>query len=204
MEQIMKYQQELKTAIDLIPMDQFDKIVDILHHARLNGQQVFVMGNGGSAATATHFMCDLAKATRKPGLPNFRAISLNDNIAILSAFANDEGYENVLAQQMVNLIQPGDVVVAISCSGNSENVIKAVEMACQTDAIIIGFTGRLGGKLAKLSDVNISAQTDAIQQQEDIHSMICHMIIVALIDLPGNEVVTHQSSYAEILHIPYK
>jgi len=198
MERFMKYLEELKTALDLIPMSQFDEIVDILHQARLDRKQVFVMGNGGSAATASHFMCDLAKATRKPDWPRFRAIGLNDNMAILSAYSNDEGYENALAEQMMNLIQPNDVVFAISCSGNSSNVIKAVSLAQQSDAVIIGLTGRDGGSLAGMCDVNISAQTDAIQQQEDIHSMICHMIIVALIELPETEVPTHQTVYAEI------
>ena len=197
MERINQYIDEMKAAIDLIPMDRFDQVVDILHQARLNGQQVFIMGNGGSASTASHFVCDLAKNTRNHGWPHFRAIGLTDNVAILTAYANDEGYENALAGQLANLLRPNDVVVAISCSGNSPNVIKAVELANQSGAITIGFTGRKGGKLATMSHVNISAQADAIQQQEDIHIMLCHMVTVALNELPKVEVIARRPAYSE-------
>ena len=197
MERFTRYQEELKSAIDQIPMDRFDQVVEILHQARLNGKQVFIMGNGGSATTASHFVCDLAKSTRNHGWPNLRAIGLTDNIAILTAYANDEGFENALAGQLLSLIRPNDVVVVISCSGNSANVIKAVELAHQYGAVIIGLTGRTGGKLAAMCAVNISAQVDAIQQQEDIHIMLCHMITVALNDLPKEEVITRRPAYAE-------
>ncbi len=194
---ITQYLEEMKAAIDLIPMDRFDQIVDILHQARLNGQQVFIMGNGGSASTASHFVCDLAKNTRFHDWPHFRAIGLTDNIAILTAYANDEGYENALAGQLANLVRPNDVVVAISCSGNSANVVKAVELANQSGAITISLTGRKGGKLATMSQVNISAHADAIQQQEDIHMMLCHMATVALNELPKVEVIARRPAYAE-------
>jgi D-sedoheptulose 7-phosphate isomerase len=197
MERITQYMGEMKTAIDLIPMERFDQIVDILHQARLNGQQVFIMGNGGSASTASHFVCDLAKNTRNYGWPNFRAIGLTDNVAILTAYANDEGYENALAGQLANLIRPNDVVVAISCSGNSANVLRAVELANNSGAITVGLTGRKGGHLATMCNVNISAQADAIQQQEDLHLMLCHMITVALNEQPKVEVITRRPAYAE-------
>lgn len=197
MERITQYLQEMKAAIDQIPMDRFDQIVDILHQARLNGQQVFVMGNGGSASAASHFVCDLAKGTRSQDWPHFRAIGLTDNVAILTAYANDEGYENALAGQLANLLRPNDVVFAISCSGNSPNVIKAVELANRSGATSIGLTGRKGGQLATLCHVNISAQADAIQQQEDIHLMLCHMISVALSEMPKVEVITRRPAYAE-------
>jgi D-sedoheptulose 7-phosphate isomerase len=197
MERIKQYLEEMKAAIDQIPMDRFDQIVDILHQARLNGQQVFIMGTGGSASAASHFVCDLAKGTRNQGWPHFRAIGLTDNVAILTAFANDEGYENALAGQLANLLRPNDVVFAISCSGNSPNVIKAVELANRSGAVTIGLTGRKGGQLATLCRVNISAQADAIQQQEDIHLMLCHMISVALNEMPKVEVITRRPAYAE-------
>lgn len=194
---IHQYLDEMKAGIDLIPMDRFDQVVEILHQARLNGQQIFIMGNGGSASTASHFVCDLAKNTRNHGWPSFRVIGLTDNVAILTAYANDEGYENALAGQLANLIRPNDVVVAISCSGNSANVIKAVELANQSGAITVGFSGRKGGKLATMCHVNISAQADAIQQQEDLHLMLCHMIIVALNEMPKVEVIDRRPAYAE-------
>ncbi len=197
MDRFTQYIEGLKSAIDQIPIDRFNQAVDILHQARLNGQQVFIMGNGGSAATASHFACDLAKNTRHHGWPNLRAIGLTDNVAILTAYANDEGYENALAGQLGNLIRPRDVVVAISCSGDSPNVIKAVELAHQSGAVIVGLTGRKGGKLAGLCTVNISVQADAIQQQEDIHTMLCHMITLALNDIPKVEVINRRPASAE-------
>lgn len=197
MERITQYREEMKGAIDLIPLERFDQVVETLHQARLNGQQVFIMGNGGSAATASHFVCDLAKNTRNNGWPHFRAIGLTDNVAILTAYANDEGYENALAGQLANLVRPNDVVVAISCSGNSANVIKAVELANRSGAKTISLTGRKGGKLATMSQINISAQVDAIQQQEDIHNMLCHMFTIALNEMPKVEVITRRPAYAE-------
>ena len=95
----------------------------------MNYRQVFILGNGGSASTAEHFVCDLAKNTKKDGWPHFRAIGLTDNMAVFSAYANDEGYENVFVEALANLVQPGDVVLGISTSGNSPNVINAIEFA---------------------------------------------------------------------------
>jgi phosphoheptose isomerase len=129
-----------------------EEVIDTLHDARLTGKQVFIMGNGGSASTASHFVCDLAKNTRKEGWPHFKAIGLADNIAIFSAYANDEGYDNVFAQQLASLICTGDIVIGISASGNSPNVLKAMEIAKQHRAKTIGFTGFDGGKLGKMVD----------------------------------------------------
>src|SRR6185503_21006555 len=117
MENLRNYITALHQAIDLLPHSLIAEVIDILERARLQGRQVFIMGNGGSASTATHFVCDLAKNTRKDGLPHFKVIGLADNMALFSAYANDEGYENVFAQQLANLINPEDVVIAISASG---------------------------------------------------------------------------------------
>ena len=101
-------------------------VITTLQRARMQGKQVFVMGNDGSATTASHFVCDLAKNTRREGLPHFWVIGLTDNMAIFSAYANDEGYENVFTQQLANLVNPGDIAIGISASGNSKNVINAL------------------------------------------------------------------------------
>src|SRR5512139_3495325 len=129
MEQINDYISTIKETLDKLPQDIIAEIIHTLHEARMYGRQIFVMGNGGSASTASHFVCDLAKNTRKVGWPNFRCIGLTDNMAILSAYANDEGFENVFSQQLDNLIRPRDIVIGISTSGNSPNVLNAIKLA---------------------------------------------------------------------------
>ena len=116
MENIQNYITGLHQTIDQLPKHLIVDVIGVLQYARMRGAQVFIMGNGGSAATASHFVCDLAKNTRREGLPHFRAIGLTDNMAIFSAYANDEGYENIFSQQLANLIRPGDVVIGISAS----------------------------------------------------------------------------------------
>ena len=175
-----EYTSELKKTLDNLPWAKLQQIVEILHRARIEGRQVFIMGNGGSASTATHMACDIGKNTAFPGYPRIRAISLNDNMAFFSALANDNGYENVFAEQLLNLVRPGDVVIAISASGNSPNVLKAIETAKQHSAYTIGWSGYEGGKLAKLADLSIVVHNNCIEQIEDIHLMLEHMVVQAL------------------------
>lgn len=176
MQSITDYLSELKQTIEKLPLEQIDQVITILHAARMRGRQIFIMGNGGSASTASHFVCDLGKNTRQPGWPNFKVIGMADNMAIFSAYANDEGYESVFANQLDSLLMPEDVVVAISTSGNSPNVLKAVELARQRGATVIGFTGFDGGRLASMVDVNVHVPSDCIEQVEDIHLMLEHLI----------------------------
>lgn len=182
MNPIQDYVNQLHKTLDELPESQIIEVIDVLNEARLSQRQIFIMGNGGSASTASHFVCDLSKNTRKNYLPNYRVIGLTDNMAVLSALANDEGYENVFAQQLVSFVQPGDVVIAISASGNSPNVLKATEMANQMGARTIGMTGFDGGKLAKLSQINIHVPSNIIEHVEDIHLMLEHLITKALRD----------------------
>jgi D-sedoheptulose 7-phosphate isomerase len=112
-----------------LPVESIARVVGILQEARVSGRQVFIMGNGGSASTATHFVCDLAKNTRRDELPHFRVIGLTDNMAMFSAYANDEGYEHVFEAQLANLIDSNDIVIGISASGNSRNVLNAMSLA---------------------------------------------------------------------------
>ncbi len=138
---INRYFCEIKTILDQIDPRPIQEAITLLHQARLDGRQVFVMGNGGSASTASHMVCDLAKNTRGHDLPGYKVIGLSDNMAIFSAYANDDGYENVFALQLANLVNPGDIVVAISTSGNSPNVLRAVDLANERGAKVIGMTG---------------------------------------------------------------
>lgn len=177
MEHIQNYISILQQTIDELPRQLIADVVDVLQDARIRGSKVFIMGNGGSASTATHFVCDLAKNTRHEGLPHFKAIGLTDNMAIFSAYANDEGYESVFAQQLANLIQPRDIVIAISASGNSKNVLNAIEEAQKHDVITIGFTGFDGGRLGQMVNINIHVKSDIIEHVEDIHLMLEHIIV---------------------------
>lgn len=180
MDVIGNYINDLHKILDSLPKEKIEQAINILHQARLDNRQVFIMGNGGSASTASHFVCDLAKNTRLVDRPHFRVIGLTDNMASFSAYANDEGYENVFVQQLAGFVQQGDIVLAISTSGNSRNVIRAVELANVRQALTIGFTGFDGGVLGGLVDLNIHITSDCIEQVEDVHLMLEHMICTAL------------------------
>lgn len=180
MKSLVDYTLELKYTLDRLALELVEEVVDCLHQARINGQQVFVMGNGGSAATATHLACDLGKNTVSPYAPRFRAIALTDNMAVFSAIGNDLGYENVFAEQLANLVRPGDIVIAISASGNSPNVLKAVKLAKAHNARTIGWSGYDGGKLASLVDIPVVVPNFCIEQIEDIHMMLGHMVTMAV------------------------
>lgn len=159
-----------------------ERFVDSLYAAFEEGSTVFLAGNGGSAAAASHFAQDLAKGTL-PSLGasrRFRVISLTDNIGYITALANDAGYETVFDQQLRNLAQPGDLLIAISCSGNSENVLRAVEYARSIDMKTIGITGFEGGKLASLVDSEVRIPVSDVGMAEAMHSIVFHYAMSAL------------------------
>jgi len=174
------YISELHTVIDGLSITDIEKVIEALHKARLNRNTIFVMGNGGSASTATHLACDLGKNTRQKGLPNFRLMGLADNMAVFSALANDEGYENVFVQQLESFVQKDDIVIGISASGRSPNVLKAIKYANKAGAISIGFTGFDGGKLASMVKIHVNVPCSCIEQVEDVHLMLEHLITTAL------------------------
>lgn len=192
MTNLQKYICELQQTMDYLPESLISETIELLQEARLEQRQVFVMGNGGSASTATHFACDLQKNTRCEGLPDLRAISLTDNFALISALANDEGYDMVFSQQLASLIHPRDIVIAISASGNSANVVKAIELAKSHGAITIGFTGFDGGRLGALVDIHIHIPSDIIQHVEDIHLMLSHLICKTLTEKAKAISLEHQ------------
>lgn len=174
--QIQTYIAGLQDTLDRMDHDAIGQAIAILQEARLSQRRIFIMGNGGSASTASHFVCDLQKNTRVPGYPDFRVLGLTDNMALLSAYANDEGYESVFAQQLASFLQPGDIVIAISTSGNSQNVLEAVGLADQMGAQTIGFTGFNGGQLSSLVRLNLHVPSHIIEHVEDIHLMLEHLI----------------------------
>jgi D-sedoheptulose 7-phosphate isomerase len=182
MEFIQDYISTLQLTMDQLPRQSIAEVIDLLQNARKTSSQVFILGNGGSASTASHFACDLAKNTRHDGLPHFRVIGLTDNMAMFSALANDEGYENVFSEQLASLVRPGDIVICISASGNSENVIRAAQMAHRHSATVIGFTGFDGGRLGQLANIHVHVNSNIIEHVEDIHLMLEHLIVKSIKD----------------------
>jgi D-sedoheptulose 7-phosphate isomerase len=182
MKRVENYLFYLQQTINELPKENIVNVIELLQAARLACRQVFIMGNGGSASTATHFVCDLAKNTRKDGWPHFKVIGLTDNMALFSAYANDEGYENVFSQQLANLVMPQDLVIGISASGNSKNVLNGMALAKERNAVTVGFTGFDGGQLAAMVDYNIHVNSNVIEHVEDIHLILEHMIVKAIKD----------------------
>ena len=135
---------DVAAAIDLACLE---RVAVMLLNCQARGRVVFVVGNGGSAATASHFACDLSKGTRRDGPPTFHVVSLTDNVPLLTAWANDSGYEHVFSEQLTALARPGDLLVAISASGNSPNVVAAIDAARSCGMAVVGLTGRSGGRL---------------------------------------------------------
>ncbi|HJO62528.1 MAG: SIS domain-containing protein [Desulfobacterales bacterium] len=175
-----QYLTELKEVLDNFNLGQFEKIVNLVLNAYEDKKQIFTMGNGGSASTASHFACDLNKGCCTNLEKKIKMICLNDNIPTLLAFANDVSYDVVFVEQLKNFLNPGDLVIGISGSGNSENVIKAIHHAKQNNGHTIGFSGFSGGKLARMVDVSFVAKVDDMQKIEDIHMILVHMIMQAI------------------------
>jgi D-sedoheptulose 7-phosphate isomerase len=171
-----QYLRELSRMVDELSRDSVWSVINVLMAAWRAQSQVFILGNGGSAATASHMANDLNKYTIVPGKPRFKAIALTDNVPLMTAWGNDDAYENIFAEQLLNFVHPGDVVVAISASGNSPNVLKAVQLARQNQAVTIAFTGQSGGKLKDMVDFCVLAPSSHIGQQEDCHMILDHVI----------------------------
>jgi len=186
------YFKKIKEAIDKVDLEKIQKIVEVLFAAYKNNKQIFIMGNGGSASTASHFACDLGKGTLcrvyDEKEKRFRVISLTDNVATIMALGNDLSYEDVFSQQLSNLVNEGDVVIGFSGSGNSKNIIKAIEYAKKQKAITVGFLGfETGGKAKELVDYEITVQEKHYGRIEDIHLMIEHLITSSLAELKREE-----------------
>jgi D-sedoheptulose 7-phosphate isomerase len=177
---IETYFAHLQETVANLPAEPVEQVINLLMECAWSGRKVFIFGNGGSASTASHFACDLAKNTIVPGAPRFKVIALNDNVPLMTAWGNDTAYDNIFAEQLLNLVDPGDVVIGISCSGNSANVLKAMNVARQHKAITIAFTGDQGGRLKDLVDLCLFVPSPRIEQQEDVHLIMEHCICVAI------------------------
>jgi len=180
LETIRRYLEEVQHTLGALPMERIRDVVDVLLSANYVGSTVFTLGNGGSAATASHLACDLAKGTITPGRPRFRVVALTDNVPLITAWSNDVAYEDVFANQLGGLMGRGDVVVAFSGSGESPNVLRAVELAHRMGGITIGFAGFAGGRLSTLVDVPVVVPCDCMEQIEDVHLVLCHLTCTVL------------------------
>lgn len=180
------YVKELQRVLEVLPIKEIEQVCDVLYQAYHRDKTVYLFGNGGSAALASHIACDLGKGTFAPnhiplpGVRRFKALSITDNMPMVSAWANDTAYENIFAEQLANFIQPGDVAFGISGSGNSPNVLSALELARRLGATTVGLTGFGGGKMRKLLDYAIITPSSNMQQIEDTHLIIAHIIFLTL------------------------
>lgn len=179
-ELIDTYLTELEAVIHDLSRADITAVADALLVAWRKRAQVFILGNGGSAATASHMMNDLNKFTIVPGKHRFRAIALTDNVPLMTAVGNDQQYAEIFVEPLKNLLHAGDTVIAISASGNSPNVVQAVQYAKAQGAQVIGFCGQPGGQLAQLADLRVIIPSDRIGQQEDGHMILDHVLSLAL------------------------
>jgi D-sedoheptulose 7-phosphate isomerase len=182
---IADYQSRLAETLKRIPLDRVTQAVEWLREAREAGRTVFICGNGGSAATASHFVCDVLKGCSYGREKRFRILALNDNLPTLTAYSNDVSYEEVFAEPLKNFGRPGDVLIALSGSGNSPNVLRAMEWANANGLRTIGLTGREGGRLGPLSQLEIRVPDAHMGRIEDGHMIVCHMIAYYFMETEG-------------------
>lgn len=177
---LRSYLDRLHAMLDRLPLKDVQRLIDLLMAANAEGRTIFIFGNGGSAATASHFACDLAKSTISSGTSRFRVVALTDNVPLITAWANDTAYENVFAEQLDALVRPGDVVIGISGSGNSENVLLAICLANERGATTVGMSGFDGGQLKDLVDLSVHMPHFNMEQVEDAHLILEHMVCTTL------------------------
>ena len=182
---IKKYLQDQKAALDSIPVEAVEKLIRLLQEALKNDRQIFVFGNGGSAANSSHFATDLGKGASDKIGRRFRVLCLNDNVSWMTALANDYAYEDVYVRQLTNYARPGDVVLALSVSGNSPNVVKAVEWATKQGLSTVALVGGKRGRLATLAKEVIVIDSEHYGRVEDAHMGICHLLCYAFMENPG-------------------
>jgi D-sedoheptulose 7-phosphate isomerase len=175
-EYVSAYFDKVRKIMEEVSADEVAEVIHVLSEAYDKGRTVFLCGNGGSASTASHWACDLGKGTVAEGKPRFRALSIGDHQALLTAYANDCGYDTVFAEPIRSWAQPGDVVILITASGNSPNVLEAARAAREIGCTTVGLIGFGGGKLAKLVDCQITVSSREYGPVEDLHMILDHLI----------------------------
>ncbi len=181
---IGNYVSAQKAALDSIPTDAVAQLVDLLRDALVHDRQIFVFGNGGSAANASHFATDLGKGSSDKLGKRFRVLSLNDNMSWFSALGNDYAYEDVFVRQLMNYARPGDLFLTMSVSGSSPNLVKAAYWAKENGVKSIALLSSKRGKLADIVDYPVVVDDTHYGRVEDLHMTICHMLCYAFMELP--------------------
>lgn len=179
---IDNYFEKVKLTADNMDRAEIETFINLLVSAHENENTVFVMGNGGSASTASHFACDISKGVSYGKNKRFRVVCLNDNIPTIMAYSNDLSYEDIFVEQLKNLFKAGDLVIGFSGSGNSKNVLKAVEYANSKAGITVGITGYSGGKLKQISKYSVNSNADDMQISEDMHMVLVHIVMQILME----------------------
>lgn len=176
----VEYLEGLKRVIDTLPLDALARLVDQIENAHRNNRQIFVIGNGGSASTASHLSCDLAKNTFDPAdgatVHRLRVMSLTDNVGWITALGNDLGYEHIFSEQLRNLVRPGDLVIVITGSGNSANILYGARVARELGATVFGLLGFDGGKIRPLLDDYLLVDSTNYGHIEDLHLVVNHIL----------------------------
>jgi D-sedoheptulose 7-phosphate isomerase len=173
---VPSYLAELSNTIQKLPVPSINRLAEMFLEAYDRDRTIFLFGNGGSASLASHMTCDLGKGTAATASARLRAVALTDNVALITAWANDTRYENIFAEQLENLLHPGDIAFAISASGNSPNILAALACARRMGAATAGVTGFQGGKMKSLCDLCVVVPSDNMQVIEDLHLSIAHAI----------------------------
>ena len=173
----VNYFSELYKTLECVSLENFEKIINVILSAYENEHTIFIMGNGGSGATASHFACDINKGVSFGLEKRFKVICLNDNTPTMLAYANDNSYSDIFVEQLKNYLKQNDVVIGISGSGNSENVIKALKYANEKAATSIAFTGFEGGYLHNIAKLSLVAPVNDMQKIEDIHLILTHLMM---------------------------
>jgi D-sedoheptulose 7-phosphate isomerase len=179
---LSQYIQAQKAALDSIPLDQVEQLIQKLRQVWQEDRQLFVCGNGGSAANASHFITDLGKGASDKLSKRFRCLSLNDNVSWMTALGNDYSYDEVFSRQLANFARPGDLLLTMSVSGSSPNLVKAVEWACQHGVYSVALVGGKRGRLAEIADFVVAIDATHYGRVEDAHMGICHMLCYAFME----------------------
>lgn len=182
---LKNYIDEQKKVIDSIPVDQVVEIIEKFIEANKGKKQIFVFGNGGSASNASHFITDLGKSSSEAAESRFKCFSLNEFTSLITAIANDYAYEDVFVEQLKNFAKPNDLVLTMSVSGSSPNLVKAIEWANEKDLYTIALLGGKEGTLSNMADKVVRVDSPHYGRVEDLHMMICHMIAYAFIEIPN-------------------
>ena len=194
-EYLANYIESQQAALTSIPLDRVSDLIELFKKAWQEDTRIFVLGNGGSAANASHFVTDLGKSASDAMGKPFRCLSLNDNVSWITAIGNDYSYEDVFLRQLNALAEPGDILFVMSVSGASPNVVAAVKWAKQNSIYTISLVGGKRGSLADLSDFSIVIDSTHYGRVEDAHMGICHMICYAFIEGQVNKHETNNSSF---------